>query len=551
MKEIKKIIAAYYYKNVDRSLNVSKNLNSILKIYPEETGSQIKSIYDISKLCEKKVVNQKAKGAFFTPRYISSYIARKIENGKCRIIDPACGCGNMLIAALERVVSINDISPIEALNYIYGIDIDEQNVYFTKILIELWCLKQGYSTNDITLNIKCADSLLDDWFDLEYQYIIGNPPYVNVRQMDKMTKSIYSDIYQSAKGLFDLSHLFVEKALKKLTSNGKMIFITINNILYSESSSQLRQLIDSKRLNREIIDIGETEVFDVSVKTCIISITNKNDNSFLYSKSSFGDEIEQFLDNCQFYRCCDWRGNTAAERKLLDNIMSHSFKLGKYVKGSIATLKDSVFIISDDNIVDIDGNNIKIEKEIIQKVYMGSKNIAKNIIYPYYPDGRIITEQELSQKFPNTYKYLLSRKNELIMRDNGNANPVSWYAYGRTQGIPLYNKVLVSGTYNKNPNFFIPEYPNALIHGGLAISADIPIKPNVLFVILNSDIMRFYISKVEYSLVGGYWTYNIKKIKKYSIPELTEEDEEYLLSHTKEETDSYLWKLYAGKENQK
>ena len=173
--------------------------------------------------------------------------------------------------------------------------------------------------------------------------------------------------------------------------------------------------------------------------------------------------------------------------------------------------------------------------------------ITKNIIYPYYPDGRIIPEAIMKEQYPNTYKYLLSRKSELATRDNGKPNSVSWYAYGRVQGIPLYNKVLIAGTYNKEPNFYKPVYQDALVHGGLAISADIPINPNILFIIVNSDVMRFYIANVEYSLVGEYWAYNTKKLKKFSIPELTTKDEEYLLSHTKEETDRYLWNLYIGK----
>lgn len=455
------------------------------------------------------------------------------------------------MAAIEQIAHINRISPFEATKYIYGIDIDENNVYFSKILIELWCLEQGCDTNGIILNIKCTDSLLDDWFGLEFDYIIGNPPYINYHQIDKNKKELYSPMYLSANGMYDLSYVFVEKSMTKLARNGTMTFITINSILYSESSDKLRRLIDSKGIYREIINLGKTPVFEAKVKTCILTIKNENDSRLMYTESAHGDNPESFLCRLNLKSCSNWQGGTERNLKLINSICSHSFKLKDYVKGSIATLKDDVYIVNDGKSVIIDGISFKLEEDIIKKVYISSKMITKNIIYPYYTDGRIIPENIMKEQYPNTYKYLLTQKGTLETRDSGKPNPTSWYAYGRTQGISIYNKVLITGVYNKEPNFYKPTYQDALVHGGVAISADIPINPDILFVIMNSDVMRFYIKNVEYSLVGEYWTYNIKKLKKFSIPELTAEDEEYLLSHAKEDTDRYLWELYVGKENVK
>lgn len=548
MDEIKNVVADYYNRKIDKNLKVSKDFRELLDDYSGLTRTQAETIYEISKMCEKKIENRKEKGVFFTPQYISSYMAKKIEAGKCKVIDPACGCGNILVEVVDRIARINEISPVEATEYIYGIDIDERNVYCTKILIELWCLERGCDTCELNLNVKCADSLIDNWFGLDYDYIIGNPPYINYHQIDKSKKELYSPMYLSANGMYDLSYVFVEKAVSKLTENGKMVFITANSILYSEGAATLRRHIDSKRVYREIIDLGETPVFTAKAKTCILTIENKYDNRIMYTKSSYGDNPESFLRQLNLKSCSDWTGSTEQSAELINCICSHSFKLKEYVRGSIATLKDDVYIINDDKSVEIDGKNFKLEEDVIKKVYISSKKIVKNIIYPYYADGRIIPENIMKERYPNTYKYLLSRKVELETRDGGKPNPVSWYAYGRTQGIPIYNKVLITGTYNKIPNFYKPVYQNALVHGGSAISADIPINSNVLSIIMNSDIMRFYIENSGYSIVGEYWIYNIKRLKKFSIPKLTEKDEEYLVFHTKEETDRYLWELYTRKE---
>lgn len=67
--------------------------------------------------------------------------------------------------------------------------------------------------------------------------------------------------------------------------------------------------------------------------------------------------------------------------------------------------------------------------------------IKHKVIFPYQLcDGKafLIDENVMKHKFPMTYKYLESQRDELARRDKGKGKdyPV-WYAYGRTQSLVM------------------------------------------------------------------------------------------------------------------
>ena len=72
----------------------------------------------------------------------------------------------------------------------------------------------------------------------------------------------------------------------------------------------------------------------------------------------------------------------------------------------------------------------------------------KKCIYPYR-NGQLINEQELIDKYPNTYNYLLANKSLLLTRSITPSTP--WYAYGRSQGlINMENEKIVIANINLN-----------------------------------------------------------------------------------------------------
>jgi len=214
----------------------------------------------------------------------------------------------------------------------------------------------------------------------------------------------------------------------------------------------------------------------------------------------------------------------------------------------LATLADRVYIL--ENLEEegeyfikyFNGNKFLIEKEITKEIIKVSivkseKNILKNkrrIIFPYKKVNDryvIINEEELKEKFPETFKYLLFCKDILIKRDKGKKEYETWYAYGRTQGInTTFGKKILTPPMALNPTFVVCEKEDATFYSGYGIFPKI--KPftdlYLLKKILNSEIMKIYIETVAKSYQGGWKSYSKTFIKNFGLPKLSDEQVEFL-----------------------
>jgi len=162
-------------------------------------------------------MKQKLLGQVFTPKWIVELILDNIGyEGKDilnkKIIDPACGDGvflcsivsNIIDTALKENLSINKIKEILEEN-MYGIEIDEteyfncienlNNIVYEKLGIELDINWKIYNDNAL---IKYKDFI--NFFD----YVVGNPPYIRVHNLDDKTRELIKNEFTFNKGMIDI-----------------------------------------------------------------------------------------------------------------------------------------------------------------------------------------------------------------------------------------------------------------------------------------------------------------------------------------------------------
>ena len=139
----------------------------------------------------------------------------------------------------------------------------------------------------------------------------------------------------------------------------------------------------------------------------------------------------------------------------------------------------------------------------------------------------------------------LTKKEVLDGRDKGKPNPVSWYAYGRTQGLNKYGVKLLFPTFANKPRFIYVDDEYALFCNGYAVFPNSYLDLDILRRILNSKIMAYYVRNTSYAIEGGYYCYQKKYIERFSIPYLSPEDQEKIRLLSDEELDVYLGKLYG------
>lgn len=126
-----------------------------------------------------------ALGEYYTPDWLCDRIVNEFEFTKTdRILDPACGSGSFLRAAIRRIRELNSDVTVEELNRaVHGIDVHPLSVQIAKTTV---LLALGKSVRQLRrpmhLNIALANTLfapqeIETMFHRQFRMPIDNEPY--------------------------------------------------------------------------------------------------------------------------------------------------------------------------------------------------------------------------------------------------------------------------------------------------------------------------------------------------------------------------------------
>jgi hypothetical protein len=304
----------------------------------------------------KKISKRKKDGIFYTPKYITKYIVENTIGTLCneqknklqinnlliydnfrkkdgklnqkgkqlyetlhnykkwlltlKILDPACGSGAFLNQTLDFLIAehkqaddllaeltgdnlrLFDTDKAILENNIYGVDINEESVEIAKLSLWLRTAQRGRQLSDLSGNIKCGNSLIDDpkiagekAFDWNVEFkkimdtggfdvVIGNPPYV-MSSINNSEKEYYKNLYNTYEGKPDLYRFFIEKGIKLLNSNSYFSFITPNSFLLIPSAFKLRKFIKSNTSLLKVVNFEGMVFNDANINTVIFVISNQ------------------------------------------------------------------------------------------------------------------------------------------------------------------------------------------------------------------------------------------------------------------------------------
>ena len=177
-----------------------------------------------------------------------------------KILDPACGSGSLLIAAVDTLESAG-LSRYQALSCLRGFDIQADNLRVTALALSVAALygrdndreldKQlSEKMTGLAAQLQCKDSLEPD--DIDADIILLNPPW----QMDKERGSLYKLFLQHH---LDLAAL-TEGQVKAIA------FISPASFLSDLGSSHLRQKLLQSNLWRALyVFSNKDRAFDIHV----------------------------------------------------------------------------------------------------------------------------------------------------------------------------------------------------------------------------------------------------------------------------------------------
>lgn len=432
---------------------------------------------------------------------------------------------------------------------IYGIDIDVHAVEVAKFSLLLKLLEDETSPSvagiepilpNLDRNICFGNALINpmdlrdlqvspdeqieiapfDWASINdgkpFDIIIGNPPYVQTREMHSILPApefaAYKKTYKTPYKQFDKYFLFVEQAITKIREDGYVCYIIPNKFFKIGSGKNLRDLIARNRLLVAMDDFGDAQLFsDKTIYSAIILLQKKKQESFSYSAIDSvsrlwaNENIPSIVLPSATLNQLPWRLTTDLDfLSLLKKIDAVSVPLSNHVQifNGIQTSAERpkpIYWFSADEIVSEDehsvvilrdGKKYSLEKALLRPFFKPSKKAEKGqnsysflqtdkqIIFPYDAEGHLIPIDEMKSDYPGVYSYLCAYYNRLVpkgvsqngTRDVPNATPDTWYQYGRTQALTVFTNTpkLIVGVLSKEPMYALDQNDMLIASGGTA-----------------------------------------------------------------------------------
>ncbi|MDQ7917204.1 TaqI-like C-terminal specificity domain-containing protein [Mesonia sp. MT50] len=593
------------------------SLNELEEIQAELEGQEI----------DKSKSKRKKDGVFYTPKYITKYIVdntvgklcevkrlelditdeayqpaikrsrKRLENLQnyrdwllqLTICDPACGSGAFLNEALNHLIAehryidelsakynrdalmLSDVENSILENNLFGVDLNQESVEIAKLSLWLRTAQPNRKLNDLSNNIKCGNSLIDDpevggvkAFNWQEEFphifekggfdvIIGNPPYVRKQGLMEHYPEMcefYENKYQSATANYDIYALFMERSFDLINEKGIVSYILPHKFLVTDFGVGIRQFFVEKCAVESILHFGSDMVFsDASTYTCIINLDKTQKNKVLFKKIKPIEINDPFKwDYVLYENLCEDNWDLQSQEifdtinKLkqqpytVDNVFVRIFQ-------GIASGGDKLFTIE---LIENNGNTglffsdildeeIEIEFDILKPFIKGNQiskyqNIANTLftIFPYKINKNKtipLKFNDIESEFPLAAKYF--RKNEKFLRGREKRrfdNEDEWFLFSRKQGISgveipkIMTQEISLGcnmSYDEKGEFYHPTTIYSFVKND-----DFVVDEKFYLGILNSKVMWFFLKNTGTELSGGYFRFKTNYLKPFPLPEI-------------------------------
>ena len=506
----------------------------------------------------------KKTGATFTPQALAEFLAQKLVsylNFKTDLValDPACGDGALLNAIQNRL-------PNDAMRLI---GYDTNAVYLQQAEKVLRQTKSVALHQEDFLSV-CSGQMdlfggvtLSEFADI----VIANPPYVRTQILGSERAQQLSRLYNLS-GRIDLYFPFIIAMTNALKKGGLIGVITSNRYLCTKSGTDIRKFLLEHYDILDVIDLGDTKLFDAAVLPAIFigrkkmsktaksisvgkfrsiyehsiqetrigypvvdsvyDVLNK-DVSGLYNVGGRIYDYKSGLLKHATDKTAIWQMSTEDENEWINTVNSNTkFRIGDRfkVRVGIKSCADRIFI---DGLWNKEGTVI--ESELLSPL-ISQENIdawqidhstMPHVLYPHYSMGgkRMVYDID---RFPNARKYLEKHRAELEKREYLlKANRI-WYEYWVPQNPALWSlPKVVFPDISLYPRFCYDE-SGALVNGNCYwMCANTESERQLLLLIegvCNSDVMvKYHDLCFNNKLYSGRRRYISQYIEQYPVPD--------------------------------
>lgn len=365
-----------------------------------------------------------------------------------KVLENSFGSGNFLIEIVNRYIKCAKKEGWEKKriaeglsSYIFGVELDKE--LFNKTIEVLNEVVVHNNIPSVTWSLFCDDFLC--WnAQNDFDLIIGNPPYLNYRDLSaELREKIRTEFNTCKIGKYDYYYPFIEHSYSLLRDKGKLVQLIPANIFKNVFGKSLRNLLlpDIKK----IIEYPNNSIFSQKTVSSIFLLEKNSNYKFIdYCDDSLKKSFK--IDKKKLSGKWVFSGHDNDEISRKKKTFGDLFD----VSVSIATLKNAVFLVDENTI-----NEKKLENQVLKvAISPRGKSLSRNekIIFPYYYENQKLNkynESEFKANFPNVYEYLLGKKDILDTRAKDSS--ALWFEYGRSQALTHLNqrKLLISTIVSK------------------------------------------------------------------------------------------------------
>jgi type I restriction-modification system DNA methylase subunit len=531
-------------------------------------------------------VTIKNSGATFTPTELADFLADKLISELIQetvtsytILDPACGEGELLASIARKFSASNN-----KINIILkGFDTNVDFIISAKSNLTEFNFNVDIQNQDF-LNTQgvCAEQLdlFNQNINEEYaDIVIANPPYVRTQILGTEKAQEIAKRF-NLKGRVDLYYPFLIAMTNVLKKGGLIGVITSNRYLFTKSGESIRKFLLENYEPIEVIDLGDTKIFDAAVLPAIFIGRKKINKKQLSEPCKFAkiyeelngidkpiiksNSVFQVLNTNQsgIYAVNDkkynysagllkhtsnktdiWQMTNADENQWIEQINKNSaFLIGdKFkVRVGVKSCADNVFIKQTWEKESIIPENTLFKKlisqENIKRWCFSAENDLK-ILYPHYSANgkRLVIDLE---DFPNAKKYFELNKEQLAGRSYLIEAGRKWYEMWVPQNPEFWVlPKLVFPDISVDARFYYDENGSVVNGNCYWIVAQTKQEKELLFLIqgvANSDLMAQYHDLCfNNKLYSGRRRYFSQYIEKYPIPDPRKESSKQIIETVK------------------
>lgn len=172
----------------------------------------------------------------------------------------------------------------------------------------------------------------------KYSICITNPPYLAIGNMNDIMNSFVSNVYKDSKN--DLFAVFIEKAIKYTSVNGKISMITQHTWMNSKSYGNLRESILKERTINSLIYLGTNSFEEIKgevVNSCMFTLSNQKNMKY---KPGFIDLTESSQKEEDYIKKINLYSNLSQIDFFNIPKSALSFKLNKEMINALAHMEE-------------------------------------------------------------------------------------------------------------------------------------------------------------------------------------------------------------------